>query len=141
MANHQDAASGLGDATERFGIRDVRGHGLLDENMFAGLECGAGQLEVAGRGRRYDHRLDRRVRDGRRGVLSHADLGEALGHRLATPCIQIDDPGHLAATAVVEVGDQVRAPVPSSDDCDTDHRTPAPLLYSSRSLRRQPVTA
>ena len=61
MADHEREAARGGEVDQLAGLRRVRGPGLLDEDVLAGLERGFGEAVMRADGRGDEHGIDVRV--------------------------------------------------------------------------------
>lgn len=121
MVDEQHAARLRGELRELLGLGPASGERLLDEDVPAALERLA-HPTVVGPGRRRDHhRFDRGIGDRLGGIYAEPHARIAATGRVEPRTIEVADPDDAAAVVVVEIADQVRAPVTRTDDGDADH--------------------
>ena len=120
VSRHQHQPATLGELDELEALARGRGKRLLDEDVLSRLERRTSKREVRRHRRRERHGVDRLVgedivdaRVGLHGRVPTLDQLEALDVAIANR----DD---LGAVELVEVPDEVRAPVSEADDCDAD---------------------
>ena len=120
VSRHQHQPATLGELDELEALARGRGERLLDEDVLSRLERRASKREVRRHRRRERQGVDRFVgedvvdaRVGLHGRVPTLDQLEAVGIAVANR----DD---LGAVELVEVADEVRAPVAEADNCDAD---------------------
>jgi len=120
VADHEREATLGGEVDQLAGLRRVRGHGLLDEDVLAGLEGGPGEGMVRADRREDEHGVDVRVGedlvvlggDGHRRVAG-LSLLEGLRPGVA-------DPLDLRPRQFAVVAQEVGAPVAVADEGDAE---------------------
>jgi hypothetical protein len=114
----------LGREEHTLGVRERRGHRLLDEHVLARLERGDGQPRVLGHAREHEHGVDLGVRrDG--DVVRHVGRqAEALGGRAPLALVGVVDRRDLDASLTAEALDERHVGRPedaaAADDAETD---------------------
>ncbi len=121
VAGHQHDAGPIREVDQIEALGGGRGQRLLDEDVLAGLQCGRGQVVMRGHGRGDHHGVDAVIGDHLREVLRRADGGIAPFDRLERLGSQIADRDQLCVRDLVEVADEIRAPVAEPDDGKTSH--------------------
>ena len=135
VTHHQHPIVLLGELDELGRVGGVGGDRLLDEHVLALLERLLDELVVGDRRRGHHHRVHVvRLQDLRR-VLGRAHAGVTRAHVLEPARCGVGDPGHLAVQAVVEVAQEVGAPVARADDGDSSHSV---LSVGEGRVRRTP---
>ena len=104
---------------EALAVPDVDRQRLLDEHVLAGLQRRLRHLVVGHRRRRQRHGVDRRVGQNGAEVAEEPDVrGTACLQLVSTGSLRVAERGQGAE--LVEVPNQVLAPVADADDGDAD---------------------
>ena len=119
VARHQDEVACVGERDELVHLGRVHRGRLLHHHVLAGFERALCERVMRGDRRRDDDRVDGVV--GQRFVEVARDLcvGIPRGEALAELGVDVDEPGKLGE--IVEVADEVRAPVAEAGHCDFRH--------------------
>ena len=122
VPDHEDPVHARGEGAELLGLRRIGCDRLLDEHVLAGLERALHQCVVRARRRRDHHGVDPAVGHHGVGRGVEADVGEPRPDLVEPSRVGVDHPDDLARPVVVKVADEVRPPLPGTDDGDADHR-------------------
>jgi hypothetical protein len=125
VTRHQNAPALCREPGELRALDDRRGERLLDERVLARLERGARELEVGPDRGRDDDRLHLRVGQNVREAGRLADPRVAACDAVERLAPRVADKRELGGRRLVEVADEVRAPVAEADDRDPDGLVPA----------------
>ena len=137
VAGHEHEPALVGELDQLARLRGRGGERLLDEHVLAGLERAQPRARSASRpASRSRPRRSSRPRGCRRSWSCRGRPGSGARSRRAARG-RVADAGELGLVELVEVADEVRAPVAEADDGDAHgaHRRTARLPFTRRSRR------